>query len=41
MQEDIRDLLGHAGLKMVLSGPKHPFALSSPGGPATPSSPEA
>ena len=35
------NLLGHAGLKIVASGPKQPFLLSSPGGPATPSSPEA
>lgn len=34
-------LLGHAGLKMFCCGPRHPFGLSSPGGPATPSSPEA
>lgn len=34
-------LLGKAGLKIFFSGPRQPLSLSSPGGPATPSSPEA
>lgn len=38
---DETHLFGHAGEKMVELSPRHPLEESSPGGPATPSSPEA